>query len=276
MFAFLAALVLAQPAPDVGVVVSRSAGVMPARIAKLLTRLEQQLSEGQVKSLSRKELATRMGRLSQQDATFCAGKPSCLAELGRQLPVDVVIGLSMTFLTPDLSVVVEAVRSSDGTSLADFSRVLGPADKESQPSFEDFAARVRAAMTAKPAEPVADVPLKPVGVEPLPPTPSLVALTPMTPPARRSLVPAVMAGAGAVAALAIGAGLAVSSVGKNESLSRGEALPDGRIQSPLTQSQALAARNGANAELNGAIGCAIGAAVLGVLTVLLWPPAPSP
>ena len=182
----------------------------------------------------------------------------------------------MTFLRPDLSVVVEAVRSSDGTSLADFSLVLGPADKESQASFEDFAARVRAAMTAKPPELVADAPFKPVAVEPLPPTPPLVALTPMTPPAGRSLVPAVMTGAGAVAALAIGAALTVSAVGKNESLSRGEPLPDGRIQSPLTQSQALAARNGANAELNGAIGCAIGAAVLGVLTVLFWPPAPSP
>ena len=74
--AFLAALVLAQPAPDVAVVVSRSAGVTPARIAKLLTRLEQRLSEGEVKSLSRKELATRLGRLGQKDATFCAGKPS--------------------------------------------------------------------------------------------------------------------------------------------------------------------------------------------------------
>ena len=131
-------------------------------------------------------------------------------------------------------------------------------------------------MTAKPPEPVADVPLKPVAVEPLPPTPPLVALTPIPPPAPRSLVPAVMTGAGAVAALAIGAGLAVSSVGKNESRSKGEPLPDGRIQSSLTESQALAARNGANAELNAAIGCAIGAAVLGVLTVILWPPAPSP
>ena len=277
MVSLLAALILAQQAqPVVGVVVSRSSAVAPARTTKLLARLEQQLADAQVKTLSRAEVTTRLGRLGLKDAVFCAGKRACLAELGRQLPADVVIGLSLAFLKPDLSVVVEAVRSSDGSSLADFSLVLGQGDKESLASFEVFATRLQAALRPK-AEPLPEVPPKVTTDTPLATDPLTTVTAPPMPPAEtRSVVPAlVTAGVGAVA-LATGIGLTASALGKNASLSKGTPLGDGRIQSPLTESQALAARNGANTELTIGIGCAIGTVALGVLTYFLWPRSPSP
>lgn len=250
----------ATPA-TVMVVVSRNLGASVPVVAGLKKQLQLRLAEEGVPTVGDERGSALLKPHGQKPAQACDARRPCLVELARKLPVDVLISLSITYVKPDLSVVAEAVRASDGKLLAELSEILDKDDPPTKLSVSTFAQGLRAAL-APPPPPVA-VLVPEVTDAPIVAPPQ--AIVPVV--TRPSAAPAVITGVAAVAALGAGVALGVSGGSAGASLAGRE----GPGLSSLSYNEALAKQTEANTQVGVAVGCAVGAAVLGVVTYLLWP-----
>jgi hypothetical protein len=250
------------------VVLVRRSGVPPARAREILKQLTDELQAEKVELLPAAELERRLKQLGVNDPSFCNGKPECVRELGSQLEVPTLITLSLVLVKPDLSLSLQAFTVATDARLVEQSAVL-PADaKGSDAPIATFVQSLAAVL--KPSAPaVSDAPVKTPVLEPPPPTPPPVLAVQETP--KRSVVPAVVTLAGAIAAAGAAAGLSIDAAIAGGQLRGTEA--NGVRTSELTEVQGNQLATRANVELGAAIGSGVVAVGLGILTVVLWPPA---
>ncbi len=116
----LVAAVTASQGPQgsVVVVVARHTGVSDDEAMELAREVSAALGQRVGVPLSPDVVRTKLRGLKMSDATRCAGRPPCLAELGRALEVSAVVALTVSQIEGDRSVVLEAFAAADATKLA--------------------------------------------------------------------------------------------------------------------------------------------------------------
>lgn len=210
-----------------------------------------------------------LARLGLQDSSACAGRKKCISELGRQLGVTWVIGLSLARVGADQSIALELIKVSDG-SVAEKEALAFP--KGTTPSLAAFATKLRAVLgevaPPEPDRPVAVVTPPPVitPVAPVPP-PEIIAPPPKTMP--RSHAPQFVMGGVAVASLVAGTAMIISGASTRAEAFR--VIENGGVrQSPYSASEVRTRAESGNVQLG--IGGALGAVAigLGATAVITW------
>jgi hypothetical protein len=267
-------LVLGALAPadgaDTAVVLGGRIGVSQKRADRALASLGEQL-RGAMPLLAEDELTRRFKSIGVSDGTFCAGKKTCLLELGRQLRLAVLIAVSASEVGGELSITAVAYDPAAGRSLAEASVVLPANTRDLDAELRSLAATLAAALEL--ARPHPSLAPAPSPGPPAAPSPAPAPLTAVSSTGqRRSRVPSILFLVAAAAAAGSAVGLGVSGGISGSSLRGNLELADGTRGSDLTERAAAQRRDTANAELSAALACAVGAALFAVLTVVLWPP----
>jgi hypothetical protein len=283
----LPALVAAQP--SAAVLLSRRTAVSAADANAVTLQVAQALETAQVPLLEGPEAARRLARVRQKDATLCGGKPACLKELLKALEVPWLVLVSVAQVAEDKSLAMELFDGTQGTVVEVESVVLSSWKAIGPDLLDAFARRV--ALRVSPPKPESTKPLQaeqPAEVKPKMPfevpaakpadAPVATALAPVEvqaapvppePPKKSHAASWVLGGVGLAALATAGVllGVGLSSWG---SLSAGNRLPDGTVQSDLTGAEAQARASSASAQLAIAGGAAAVAVGLGVAAVLTW------
>ena len=268
------ALTLTALGTDVGVVVAHHTGVSDDAAR---ATAEQVFSAVRAQGVvARNELDTRRGfsSLGLGDVSTCTTRRPCVVESGKALELWAVVTVSVSELDGERSLVLELVTMADAQTVVRES-ALYPSTK---PPPADVLARF--ATKVKPLQPPPVVTPPPVVVV-APPEPPKPTLTPAPAPAPTPLaatlvekrgpsVPALVVGGAAVVAVAVAVGLFAASMGARGELEAAESTREGRRVSSLTETQAAAVANRANAQATGALTSALLAGALGGVTVLTW------
>lgn len=269
----VAGLLSASPPLSLGIVVARRTGMSLAEGQALARDTAKALAEAGLVGAKPPDVAlAELARLSVTDTATCAGRRPCLAQLGRELHVDFLLGLSVANLEGDQSVALELIRVADETLLDKDSLLLAHKARPTAALLQRVADKFRQALAPPKPEVVADAPR----AEPTPaPPPKLTPATPapaavvVAPTPRVKPLPAALTATGVAAviagAVAIGAGLALHGT-----LGLGTAGADGRVRSGLSGAQAQALADQASVLVGaGLVGAGVGAA-LGVTGIALW------
>ncbi|MBI3185138.1 MAG: hypothetical protein HYZ28_23630 [Myxococcales bacterium] len=220
------------------------------------------------KAVSSKAMSLVSGAASP---SVCEGRRVCLLELARRLEAKVAVLISMSQVAEDVSIAVDAFRSSDGSKLASLAVVLLSAELEGfDLHAQKFAAELSRALPppARPPPEAAAVTLGPPKVA------EAFAAAPEMPKPPPSRAPSLFAGGSALALAGAGAYFAAAAFGaKAKADARGDTLADGRPTSPLTFSEASAARDSANASATAAVSLGVTSLACAVVAVLFWPAA---
>lgn len=261
------------------VVVTRRTAVSPADARAVAVGVTKSLKQAGLEvAWDADAAARRLGSLGVKDTSSCQGRKACVQEFGRQLDVAVVIGVSLSEVDTDRSVALEAVRVLDGVVLAHENLLYARSAAPPADQLTLFTTHLKAAL-APPSTgvPVAtDVPARPPPALPSPLEPAPAPLSPAPAPVvireapPRSHVGGLVVGGAAVLTLAAAVTLGVLALGAKGDLSRGTTLPDGRVASSLTGSEAASVSRRANNEFYGAVGCAAAGVALGTTAVVLW------
>lgn len=195
----------------------------------------------------------------------CQGDRACELKLGAEAKVGAVVPVTLSWAKKKVSIDVEAVRLSDGASVAQVTfTATGRLSKPQQEQLMGFANRISAALPS-----VSDVPKVEPKVEAPPPPkedPVKVALAPAPAPAASgSKVPALVVGGVALAAgVASGVMLGVASAGRADF--------DAKTMdpSPLTRAEAVQMKDTVNGQYSASLGLGIGAAAAAVVAAVLF------
>ncbi|MBL8951501.1 MAG: hypothetical protein JNK82_12025 [Myxococcaceae bacterium] len=209
----------------------------------------------------------RLKALGVDDPAACSGRKACVLELAKQLEVGALVAISAAALQGERSVVLEAWRTADSTSLAKDAAVLKAGAPLEQ--LTAVSAALAAAFPAKRVDaPVARVePVPPPTLAPAPapvePAKPVVVEAPSPAPERSHVITYVAAGLAAVAA-GTAIALGVSAAEARARVRRGEPTSD------LTGSQAQALVNQHNTLAPVAVGLGAATAAFGVIAVVTW------
>jgi hypothetical protein len=223
------------------------------------------------------ETGRRLSALGVKDTTRCGGRKACVLELLRQLERPAGVALSISQVGSDRSVVLEALRASDGAMLAKDAAVLKAGDALDAAAIDSVA---HALVKEWPAQPKVDVPVAqtepPKPVEPQKPAEPALVPKPAEPPVvvapglepipePRSHAKQVVLVAASVVAAGVAAGFAAGAFSAKGQLA---ASQDGR--SPYMGSEGQKLANAAN--LRGTVAASVGglAVVLAVGAVVTW------
>lgn len=215
---------------------------------------------------------SELARLSVKDTASCQGRRACVAQLGRELRVDYVLGLSVATLEGDRSVALELIKVADEATLLKDSHLLAKGAGPTAQLLSATAAKLRELLgppAAPPDAPVAEPPKPQVTLTPVEAAPT----TPVAPviserPAAVRAVPVVLLGSGAALMLG-GVGALAGGATLHGTLGLGSVDVDGRIRSGLSQSQAEhLSQDATGLVIAGLVGIAAGAglAAAGVAT----------
>lgn len=268
MVALLLAAVLGADAalPTSAVVVTRRTASSPTEARALAAAVSDALeAAGLTPSLPLDAAAAELKKLGMADASSCAGKKACVAELGKQLKVTWVFSVSVAKVDKDRSVGVELVRADDGSTADKDALILPPKAALTPDLLAAFAQRVKTLWAPKPADAPVVVETKPTPppVDPLPPPPP----PPQPVPERSRAASFVLGGVGLGALIASGVllGLGLSARGAlQQAVMTG---PDGVRTSTLTFEDAN--RRNAAANLQLILSAVLGAVGLGLGTTAL-------
>lgn len=267
----LAAAPEAAHADKVAVLVVRRTSVTPDEGRAFAEAAAAVLKAAGVAVEDPAESLRRLGVLGVTDPNVCSGRKACVLELARQLEVGGIVAISAAALQQERSVVFEASRVADGSSLAKDAAVV----KAGTPVLaEHLAAVSRALAAAFPRK--ADAPVvekKAVEpVAPVPPPPSVIVETPppLPPPEpEHSHTPTFVSGGVAAAALVTAVVLGVVAINARSQATRTMSV-NGEMVSALPASRVKELAGEANGFGAGA-GVAAGVAVaLGVVAVVTW------
>ena len=228
------------------VVVSRRTGVSAEQALSLARELSAALARRVSVPLSPDAAQKRLAAL-KRDATACAGRLPCLGALGKDLGVDLVVGMNVSQIEKDRSVYFEAVATDDARRLAKQSFLMPARGTMPAQAVKDFVAAVAAALTAEPVavvptEParVSEAPLLAATLDPAPaPAQAPVATVKASSPGQSSLGVRQLAWAPAAAGVALAGGgtlLMLRAKGRADAL----AGQTSGLLPPLTASQATA------------------------------------
>jgi hypothetical protein len=274
----VAVLLLAQaPAPEAQVLLTKRAGASAQLTESIARELRKALSYSGVEpSIPPAELSARLLAVGVKDPTSCDAKPGCAIELGKQLKVPLVVSLSVKQAAGDLTVRVEALRTSDSELVAEDTVMLAP--NQLGPLFTSlapFARGVRQAISPVRLAPRAvDAPKKepknvPVALVPEPPVTQPVVPTSVA-VAKPSPMPAIAAGGATVVALGATAFFLSSGLAVKSQLDQRIDLGGGQQGSILTHSEAEQLAQSANGRLTAGVLCAVTTVALGAVTGFLW------
>lgn len=265
------ALTLTALGTDVAVVVAHHTGV-PDDSARATA--EQVFTVLRAQGVAaRNELDSRrsFGSLGLADVSGCMTRRPCVVESGKALELWGVVTVSVSELDGERSLVLELVSMADGQTLAREMALYADGKAPPADALARFASKVKSlqpppVVTAPPVVVAAPEPPKLL----VPPTPTPTPATEVVTQKRGPSVPALVAGGAAVVCVAVAVGLFAGSMGARGELSAAETTRDGRRVSSLTEAQAQAVANRANAQATGALTSALLAGALGGVTVLTW------
>jgi hypothetical protein len=255
--------------PRTVVLVTQRTEVSEKEGLALAVEAQRQLAAAGVRVDSTAGALKQLAKLSFADTSACDGRKVCVTELGRQLSVEVVVGLSVADLEDDRAVSFEALRIRDGVVLAREQLVFPR--KKGLPA-KGLLAFAAALLAPAPPEPPPEPPPPSVALDtpvlpPQPPVltpqvtaPALMVVEPVAPSRTVPIVALSAAGAATVVGVVL---LAVHLVNRN-------ALAPQQGVLRLTYPEALAARDRANGTLVGAAVCAGLAAALGTTAAVTW------
>ncbi len=279
--ALTVSLLSASPSSASGltVLVARRTGVSVERGKELALAVTASLAaSGFNVALMPDAALKKLASVGVKDTAICEGKRPCLAEIGRQLQVDLVVGVAASEIQEDMSVYVEAIATSDAASVAkDGFVVPAGAVREVSAGLAPFLEALRKALVpAGATTPVAsgpgaappspDSPTVGAGTAPDAPvagshpvlTPSEGAPDPLLVSTRSSRMPSVAAAGGAVVALGLAAYFGANAMTEKGRLARADLdLGGNQAGSTLRGSDALARNQTANAELVGALAAGV-------------------
>jgi hypothetical protein len=118
------AAMLQVASPDAAVVMGSRLSVPASRANKVLATVTKALREKGLGTVPDDELSRRLRKLGMRDTAVCAGKRSCLIELGKQLHVARLVAVSVAYVKPDFSVSLELIDVESGKGGASASGVL--------------------------------------------------------------------------------------------------------------------------------------------------------
>ncbi len=220
------------------------------------------------------ESLRRLGVLGVTDPTVCTGRKACVLELARQLEVGGIVAISAAALQQERSVVFEASRVADGSSLAKDAAVV----KAGTPVLAEHLAAVSRALAAafprKADAPVVEKRADPVAPAP-PPRPEKEKVVvdsqpPLPPPQAEHSHTATFVSGGLAVAAAVTA-VVLGAVAMNaRSQATGTMTVNGEQVSALPASRAKELAGQANGFGAAAAGVGGLALALGVVAVVTW------
>ncbi|MGC4120326.1 MAG: hypothetical protein QM765_38245 [Myxococcales bacterium] len=294
MTAPLALLLLAglQAAPaaqtnDVAVLLTRRVDLARLTAGDILEAVSGAVEKEQLAVLP----AAKVKAAKLPEADTCAGKKACVLDQAKKLGAAVVVGVqvgSVGSSAAPIAVYVEALRVSDGASLADLTADVQRDSLKEIAGIGDFAKRLREALGPVPVATSTPEPTPAKDPEPKPATDStkvVLALTPPPPPPVEKTVPPEALGTTKTAApsshtagYAMVGITAAAAVGAIACLSAGLAMKsevdgyyDGNLHKVnLTRAQAEAKVPVINALLTTSIIAGVVAAGAGTTAAIVW------
>jgi hypothetical protein len=292
----MAANAAGADSPSVVVLMSRLSGMQEAQALPTARCISSALSASGIRVSADPERAlTKLLDLGAPRASECAGRRACLAQRGKLLDADVVVGVDVAAMQRTIAVHAEAIAVSSGERIVehDFTFVHSARGDDGAKECVRFARKLLPMLAAIPPRPPPPPPPPPAS-EPLPPAqvartdipvahaaPPLAAPTASEPASVTSSPPEAhgngqrmvgwIALGGTVVALGTSAGLAVSGFNQEGQINRAwSTSSNGSAVLLLPGSKVQGLVNGANSSFSGAAVAAVCSIVFAAAAAVLF------
>jgi hypothetical protein len=128
--------------PSMAVVIGRRTAVPPGDARTITNDVSALLQQSGVTGLiDPQETNLRLAKMGMKDATTCAGKRGCIAEIGRQLQVKWLVLISLSEVAAERSIAIELLEVASETITAAESMLLPQKTKISSDLLDGFNAQ---------------------------------------------------------------------------------------------------------------------------------------